>query len=129
MKVLVDSSIWISYFRQAAREKVLDLLIEENVIVTNELILSELVPFLKVKNEKRLIDLLYTIEPLPLKIDWNGIVTLQTKALKNGINSVGIPDLIVAQNAIQKDAFVFSEDKHFKLLSEISKLQIYPNSN
>ena len=54
MKVLVDSSIWISYFRSGEREEVLDFLIEENVIVTNELILAELVPFLKLQNKKRL---------------------------------------------------------------------------
>ena len=128
MKVLVDSSIWISYFRTAEREETLDYLIEENVIVTNQLILSELVPFLKVQNKKRLIDLLYSIEQLPIKIDWDGIVTLQTKAIKSGINGVGIPDLIIAQNAIQTGALVFSEDKHFKLLTEITKLQIYPKS-
>ena len=128
MKVLVDSSIWISYFRSGEREEVLDFLIEENVIVTNELILAELVPFLKLQNKKRLIELLYSIEQLPLSIDWKNIITLQTKALKSGINGVGIPDLIIAQNAIEKGAYVFSEDKHFKLLSEVSRLQIYPKS-
>ena len=128
MKVLVDSSIWISYFRSGEREEVLDFLIEENVIVTNELILAELVPFLKLQNKKRLIELLYSIEQLPLSIDWKNIITLQTRALKSGINGVGIPDLIIAQNAIEKDAYVFSEDKHFKLLSEISRLQTYPKS-
>ena len=128
MKVLVDSSIWISYFRSGEREEVLDFLIEENVIVMNELILAELVPFLKLQNKKRLIELLYSIEQLPLSIDWKNIITLQTKALKSGINGVGIPDLIIAQNAIEKGAYVFSEDKHFKLLSEVSRLLTYPKS-
>ena len=128
MKVLVDSSIWISYFRSGEREEVLDFLIEENVIVMNELILAELVPFLKLQNKKRLIELLYSIEQLPLSIDLKNIIILQTKALKSGINGVGIPDLIIAQNAIEKGAYVFSEDKHFKLLSEVSRLQIYPKS-
>ena len=128
MKVLVDSSIWISYFRSGEREEVLDFLIEENVIVTNELILAELVPFLKLQNKKRLIELLCSIEQLPLSIDWKNIITLQTKALKSGINGVGIPDLIIAQNAIEKGAYVFSEDKHFKLLSEVSRLLTYPKS-
>jgi len=50
MRVLVDSSIWISYFRIGHREDVLDFLIEENLIVINDIILSELVPFLKIHN-------------------------------------------------------------------------------
>jgi hypothetical protein len=49
--------------------------------VTNELILAELIPFLKLQNKKRLIELLYSIEQLPLNIDWENIISLQTKAL------------------------------------------------
>tara|TARA_B100001059_G_C17511815_1_gene416243 strand:+ start:278 stop:664 length:387 start_codon:yes stop_codon:yes gene_type:complete len=128
MKVLVDSSIWISYFRSGEREEVLDFLIEQNLIVTNELILAELVPFLKLQNKKRLIELLHSIEQLPISVDWGKIISLQTKALKSGINGVGIPDLIIVQNAIEREAYVFSEDKHFKLLSEVTRLKTYPKS-
>ncbi len=42
MSVLVDSSVWIDYFRGTGEE--LDYLIEEAVVATNELILAELVP-------------------------------------------------------------------------------------
>jgi predicted nucleic acid-binding protein len=42
---------------------------------------------------------------------------MQVTCLRNGINKVGIPDLILAQHAMQNDLSVFSLDKHFSLLS------------
>ena len=46
MVVLVDTSVWIDYFRGAGDSEPLDYLINENLVVTNEIILAELVPFL-----------------------------------------------------------------------------------
>ncbi len=125
MQVLVDSSIWISYFRNGHREDVLDFLIEENLIVINDIILAELVPFLKIQNKLKLIRHLESIEKIPLSIDWTDIIKTQTKCLKTGVSGIGIPDLIIAQNAIQNKVCVFSEDKHFIRLNEVTKLEIY----
>ena len=85
MRVLVDSSIWISYFRTGHREDVLDFLIEENLIVINDIILAELVPFLKIQNKLKLIRHLESIEKLVLSIDWKNIISTQTKCLKTGV--------------------------------------------
>jgi predicted nucleic acid-binding protein len=125
MRVLVDSSIWISYFRNGHREEVLDFLIEENLIVINDVILSELVPFLKIQNKLKLIRHLQSIERLDLSIDWGELIEIQTKCLKSGISGIGIPDLIIAQNAIQNQVCVFSEDKHFIKLETVTELEIY----
>jgi predicted nucleic acid-binding protein len=38
--------------------------------------------------------------------------------LRNGINKVGIPDLIIAQFALQNNLSLFSLDKHFQLLGK-----------
>jgi predicted nucleic acid-binding protein len=43
MSVLVDTSIWIEYFRTGNNSDKLDFLIDENLIVINDLILAELV--------------------------------------------------------------------------------------
>lgn len=85
MRVLVDSSIWISYFRISHREDVLDFLIEENLLVINDIVLAELVPFLKIQNKLKLIRHLESIEKLPLSIDWENIISTQTKCLKTSI--------------------------------------------
>ncbi len=61
MSVLVDTSIWIEYFR-----------------------------------------LLHKINKLEIVINWSQLIDYQYKCIKNGINGIGIPDLMIAQNAKQK---------------------------
>lgn len=124
MSVLVDTSIWVEYFRTGDFSEKLDFLIDENLIVTNDLILAELIPFLKVRNQKKLISLLRNIYRLDLSIDWNQLIDYQYKCLKNGINGVGIPDLIIAQNSIQNQCEIFSQDNHFYLMRDILNLKI-----
>jgi predicted nucleic acid-binding protein len=118
MNVLVDSSVWIAYFRGTSDLPSLDWLIEEGLAVTNDLILAELTPALLVRGERKLVGLLREMECVPLALDWEGIIEMQVTCLRNGINRVGIPDLIIAQNAIQHNLALFSLDKHFRLLSK-----------
>ena len=124
MPVLVDTSIWVDYLRSGNFAEKLDYFIDENLIVTNDLILAELVPFLRIRNQKKLVSLLRNILRLDLLINWNQIVDYQYKCLKNGINAVGIPDLIIAQNAIQNDCEIFTQDNHFFLMRDILRLNI-----
>ena len=124
MSVLVDTSIWVEYLKAGNFSEKLDFFIDENLIVTNDLILAELVPFLKVRNQKKLISLLRNIKRLDLLIDWNQIIDYQYKCLKNGINGVGIPDLIIVQNAIHNDCEIFSQDNHFFLMGDILNLNL-----
>ncbi len=53
MDVLVDTSIWIDYFRTCDNSPGLDFLIDENLVVTNDIILAELIPYLKIKKQTR----------------------------------------------------------------------------
>ena len=116
MNVLVDSSVWIDFFRGSDKVGHLDVLIEEDLICTNDLILAELVPLLRIKRQRKLVALLQTIQRLPMDIDWNEIVDFQIKCIRSGINQVGIPDLMIAQNAIQQGATIYALDKHFALM-------------
>ena len=124
MPVLVDTSIWIEYFRAGHHSEKLEYLIDENLIVINDLILAELVPSLRVRNQRTIIRLLKNINHLELSINWNQIIDFQFKCLKNGLNGIGIPDLIIAQNAKQNRAEIYSLDSHFKLMKDILKLQL-----
>jgi predicted nucleic acid-binding protein len=124
MSVIVDTSIWVEYLRSGNFSEKLDFFIDENLIVINDLILAELVPFLRILNQKKLITLLRNIRRLDLFIDWNQIIDYQYKCLKSGINGVGIPDLIIAQNAIQNDCEIFSRDNHFFLMEGILNLNM-----
>jgi len=124
MSVLVDTSIWIEYFRSGSNSEKLDFLIDENLIVINDLILAELVPSLKVRNQRKIVNLVYNIKKLELSINWDQIIEFQFKCLKNGLNGIGIPDLIVAQNAKQNRCEIYSLDNHFSLMKDILEVQL-----
>ena len=125
MSVLVDTSIWVEYFRTGDNSEKLDFLIDENLIVTNDLILAELIPFLKIQNQRKLINLLLNISRFDLSVNWNQIIEYQYKCLKNGLNGIGIPDLIIAQNAKQNHCEIYSLDNHFRFMKDILNLQVH----
>ena len=124
MEVLVDSSVWIDYFRSGKNANMLDFLIEENLLVINDLILAELIPFLKIKNQRKLIRLLYDVRRLELIIDWNEITNFQYSCIKKGMNGVGIPDLIIAQNARQNYCKIYTLDQHFKKMEQVLNIKL-----
>jgi predicted nucleic acid-binding protein len=124
MKVLVDTSIWIDYFKGSINSLYMDFLIDENLLVTNDLILTELIPFLKIKNETKLISLLHHINKLEINVIWDEIIEYQYKSLLSGLNGIGIPDLIIAQNAKQNNCRIYTLDKHFSLMENIITLKL-----
>ncbi len=124
MSVLVDTSVWIEYFRDGNNFEKLDFLIDENLVVINDLILAELIPFLKIRNQRKVIKLLNHINKLEIHIGWDQLIEFQYKCLKNGLNGVGIPDLIIIQNAKQNHCKIYSLDNHFKLIKDIVKIKL-----
>ncbi len=125
MSVLVDSSIWIDYFRDASHDTQIDPLLDDNVLAINDLILAELLPVLRLKRQQTLMKLLKTIRRLPLVIDWNDLIEMQVRCLRKGLNRIGIPDLMIAQNAMQHKVPLFSDDKHFQLMSQHLSLILF----
>ncbi|MFQ5584619.1 MAG: PIN domain-containing protein [Calditrichia bacterium] len=126
MNILVDSSVWIDYFRSGVKSEKLDGYIDQNLICINDLILAELVPFLKVKKQFRVIQLLYNVSRVPLKINWQNIIDYQTLCIKNGINKAGIPDLIILDNVIRNDLILFTLDKHYSLINKHLNFELLP---
>lgn len=125
MSVLVDTSIWIDFFRNQEMADPLEQLIEENIVLTNDLILSEMIPQLSIQGQNELIYLLNEIERQPLIIDWNNIIQMQINCISGGFNGIGIPDLIIAQNTIQGNLRLFSKDKHFSLVATRIGLNLF----
>ena len=118
--ILIDSSVWIEYFRGSDKSdnSFIEEIIDTNLVCINDLILSELIPFLRIKKQKELIDNLSYIRKIPLSIDWSGIIEYQSVNLRHGINNVGIPDLIILQNVIDNDLELMSLGRHFKLMQK-----------
>ncbi|MBU3916137.1 PIN domain nuclease [bacterium] len=91
----------------------------------NNLVLTELVPFLRLQHQTSIIQVINEVANLPLSVDWSEIQDFQYTCLKSDINGVGIPDLIIVQNARQSDSFIFSLDKHFALMRGVLDFELY----
>ena len=125
MSVLVDTSVWVEYFRSSDNFDKLDFLIDENLVVINDLILAELIPFLKVRNQRKLITLLNEINKLEIVVNWKQLIDYQYKCLKKGINGIGMPDLIITQNAKQNHCSIYSLDNHFNLMQDVLTIKLF----
>ncbi len=118
MEVLVDTSVWIDYFHSGDKSDKLDILIDENLVVINDLILTELLPLLIVKKQNKVVKLLKNIKNNTMHPDWEEIIYFQVSCLKTGSTGIGIPDLLIAQNSLQNNNSVYSIDKHFKFMNQ-----------
>lgn len=123
--VLVDTSVWIHYFKGIESVLPLNTLIEANRLCINDLILAELIPSINLKKENHLKELLYSITKIEINVNWNQIIHMQTKNFKNGINKAGIADLIIAQNAMENNLDLYTVDQHFQLMSALHGISIY----
>ena len=122
---LVDTSVWIDGFRGGESKEALKKLIDNGSICINDIILAEMLPSIRKRGETELENLLNLLPKVPIQIDWNGLIYMQTENLKHGINKVGLPDLMIAQNALQNGLTLFSLDRHFELIGDILPLQLY----
>jgi len=123
--ILIDSSVWVEYFRTGKPAK-LDRIIEEDMACINQLILTELAPALTLKNETELLEGLRAIRMIPMNIDWEIIRDYQLMNLQNGINKVGIPVLIILQQVIDQKISLLSFDNHFKLMQANLTFDLIP---
>jgi predicted nucleic acid-binding protein len=129
--VIVDTSVWIAFFRGLPEDKAtsdaLDYLLSGDEAIVNEVILTELVPFLNVRGETERAASLFALLSPDLDTDWHELRMLQETCLRAGINKVGIPDLMIAQQAMRLNMPLFSIDKHFPLIAKVSSLCLWPN--
>lgn len=123
--VLVDTSIWIDYFKGKETAILLNDLIDNNDICINDLILAELIPSIEHRGEHDLKEMLFSITRIPLNTNWSSMIRMQIMNLRNGINNVGIPDLMIVQNAVDNELKIYSSDKHFDLMSTIHSFELY----
>ncbi len=123
--ILVDTSAWIDGFRGGICKNILNRLIDLGEICINEVVLAELLPSIRHREETHLESLLFQLPRLRMWIDWNELVIMQTENLRHGINKVGLPDLMIVQNAIQNNVTLLSFDKHFSLMKQIFKFDLY----
>lgn len=124
-QVLIDTSIWVNYFRANDNAGILKQLFDDDRVVINDVILAELLPAMNLYAKKTLIEKMHALECLPVFVNWEGIIALQTQCLKQGVNGIGLPDLMIAQTAIEYKIPVFAVDKHFKMMHSFLKFDIF----
>ena len=129
MNNLVDSSVWIEYFKGNQEYSFINDLIQANAICTNDIILAELLPAIVHKKEHTLAELLNDVEKYFLSIDWQEIRDMQLLNLKHGNNNIGISDIVIVQNCLQNDLKIIAHDKHFMAMAKYIPLKIYGASN
>ena len=122
---LIDSSVWIEYFKGNRMYSFITDLIYTNAICTNDIILTELLPSIIHKRENELANLLNNLRKNVLIIDWQEIRNIQILNLKHGNNNVGISDIIIAQNCIQNELKLITNDKHFGIMTKYIPLKLY----
>jgi predicted nucleic acid-binding protein len=122
---IIDSSAWIEYFKGNRTYSFISDLIYANAICTNDIILTELLPSIMHKKENELADLLNSLRKNVLIINWQEIRSIQILNLKHGNNHVGISDIIIAQNCIQNESKLITNDKHFRIMAKYMPLELY----
>jgi len=122
---LIDSSAWIEYFKGNQKYSFLDDLIAANVICTNDIILTELLPSIIHKKERKLAELLNDVKKYMLTIDWQEIRNMQLLNLQHGNNNIGISDMIIAQNCLQNKLKIIVHDRHFEAMAKYIPLEVY----
>jgi len=99
--VLVDSSVWINYFKYRDAFPFMDDLIDDGRICTNDVILTELLPSIAYKKEFALANLLKSLCKYDMNINWQELQLYQLLSIKNGNNNA-----IAATAAAKRKPFV-----------------------
>ena len=127
--VLVDTSVWIAFFREktSTAAQALDTLLEEGEVCICGLIEAELIPGFRQNDRERVRSLLAGVSRVEIPPDiWPNIIKIQEGALAQGFGPFSIPDLLLASLAIRNNLPVFSLDRHFINLSRLTGLTLWP---
>lgn len=127
-KVLIDTSIWIEYFRtpgNSCSNAVSSFLRNEEACYT-DIIALELIRRAKTRKELSILETLFsTIERLTAtETTFREAGLLGCHLARKGIN-LGTVDLLIARLTIEHKVPLFTRDQHFKAIARISPLKLY----
>ncbi|MBP2071253.1 type II toxin-antitoxin system VapC family toxin [Thermoanaerobacterium butyriciformans] len=120
-KILVDTSVWIEYFRDKREivEIIDDMLLQDRIYITG-LIIAELLQGVKTEKERGMLE--RYIDSIPTVScddkDWIGVGKLSFKLRRDG-KTIPMSDVLIAYLAIKNDMMIFSFDKHFKMIDDV----------
>lgn len=127
-RVLIDTSVWIEFFRQ--REPYHGMvvkLIDDDQIVCCGIIIAELMQGAKSDKELAVLDdflKVFTFIPETPEL-WAATGKLSGKLRRKGI-TVGLSDCFIATAASSAKVQVATLDSHFKVLGKPAGITLYP---
>lgn len=123
--IVVDTSVWIEYFRGAALPE-LDTALDAGAVVLSPIVLAELLSApLSRTNRHELSEALRDVPLHATGFDhWDRVGALRAKLGGLGV-TISTPDAHVAQCALDLDGFVWSLDKVFRLASDVLPLALW----
>jgi predicted nucleic acid-binding protein len=127
--ILVDSSIWIEFFRhpQAPASLVLDHLLAHRLVCTTGLVKAEVVPGARSARDFRRLRLLFDALPLAPERDgfWVHLTRFRYRLHVKGVLGISIPDLMIATVAIQNQKLVFTADEDFTRMTACVPVRLF----
>jgi predicted nucleic acid-binding protein len=129
--VLVDTSVWIAFFKEGSSPaaKKLDVLLEEGEACFCGLIEAELLPGLRKEDRAGVRTLMSGLPCLEIATDiWADVADIQERSLAQGLGPFSIPDLILASVALRHKVALFSLDRHFLSIARVTGLQLWKTS-
>ncbi len=126
MKILIDTSVWIEFFRgnEEFREKFEDIIKTSHIVLTGPVI-SEILLGIRGEKEKRkvknLLKNLTIINP-----SWDDYVYAGEigYSLRKRGKTIPLIDLIIASVCIRNNLTIFTLDKHFKEIKGLKLLKL-----
>jgi tRNA(fMet)-specific endonuclease VapC len=121
-KIIVDTSIWIEYFKEDANivEFIERKIIENNIYMVGPVI-SELLQGVRTNHEY--MELLNCIDAIPYieakNEDWKKAGKISFNLRKDGL-TIPLTDIIISVIAINNQAKVYTLDKYFNYIPEVS---------
>jgi len=125
--ILVDSSVWISYYRPEGKRRLKEVIkeaISHNLVVTNGLIIVEVLSGIsKEQDYIRVKSHFEGFHYLPLtEEDFYEASLLGSSLRRNGL-IVPPTDIIIALSAIKNQAMLYHSDRHFELIARYVPLR------
>ena len=125
--VLIDTSIWIDYFRKKEPlfEEVENLIEQERVCIVH-FIVAEILQGAKSDEEFKILQSATEIfHSLEEQADtWVEAARLSNHLRRTG-NPIGLGDCYIATLASQHNAILWTLDKHFKQIKKFLKIKLY----
>jgi predicted nucleic acid-binding protein len=123
-KVLVDTNIWIEFFRPRSEYgRLVENLLTDNAVWTCGIVMFEVLKGIRSEEEKSKILSIFEILPYTemKKPLWSKASELSVYLRKKGLNLPN-SDIFIATIALEQNQYIFTLDKHF---NQIPNLKLY----